>query len=107
MLVLRAIKNVSRSSEEEFPKNTHVDLHLLVETGVEDETVSYPYAMRLHGMACVVCEIPDIRIVEVRDLLRRSTISRRKGILQRRTYRRHRKGGEEIPEIELRKDKIR
>jgi hypothetical protein len=43
-----------------------VDLHLLVETIVEDERVSQRQSVRLHGMTLTVVEVPHVRIVEIR-----------------------------------------
>ena len=51
---------------------TYIYLHLLVGPIVHNQAVGQPYAMRLHGMACDICIVSDIRIVEVRDLLLRT-----------------------------------
>lgn len=47
-----------------------VDLQLLVQPVVHDQTVSHANPMGFHGMAGVVCIVADIAVVEVRDLLR-------------------------------------
>ena len=40
-----------------------VDLHLPVETVVEEEVVGHPHPMRLHGMALSVVVIPDVAVI--------------------------------------------
>lgn len=51
--------------------DTYVDLHLLVDAIVHDQTVGQPNAMGLHGMAGNVGKVADVRVVEIGDLLRR------------------------------------
>ena len=53
-----------------------VDLHLLVDAIVHDETVGQSYAMRLHGMASDVGEVANVRVVEVGNLFRRWSAER-------------------------------
>lgn len=50
-------------------KGTYIDLHLLVDAIVHNQTMSKTNTMRLHGMASNICVVPDIRIIEVSNLL--------------------------------------
>lgn len=53
---------------------THVNLHLLVQAIIHDQAVGHSYAMRLHGMSSIVGIVSDIRVVEVCDLLRLTSV---------------------------------
>ncbi len=48
---------------------THIYFHFLVEPIIHDKAVSHPDSMRFHRMPCNVRIIPNIRVVEVCDLL--------------------------------------
>lgn len=54
---------------ERWKLKTHVNLHLLINTIVHDQTVRQPNSMRLHGMTSNVGIVSNVRVVEVRNPL--------------------------------------
>ena len=44
-----------------------VNLHLPVETVVEEEVVGHPHPMRLHGMTLAIVVVPNVTVVIVTD----------------------------------------
>lgn len=41
------------------------DLHLVVETIVQEQVVRHPYPVRLHGVTHAIVVVPDLRVIEV------------------------------------------
>lgn len=68
---------------------THVNLHLLVQAIVHDQTVGHPYTMRLHRMTRNVGIVSHVRIIKVGNLA--VAIIDPVGVngVQRRCYARH------------------
>lgn len=54
-----------------YNKNTYVDLHLSVQSIVEQKIMGHAYAMRLHGMALPIIIIADVtwKLSIILDLL--------------------------------------
>lgn len=46
---------------------TYIDLHLVVEAIVHDETVAHADAMRLHRMSRAIVVVANVLVVEVSD----------------------------------------
>ena len=55
--------NISVSPTKLVPE-THVDLHLSVESVVEEEVVGHAYPMRFHGVPLSVVVITNVTCIE-------------------------------------------
>lgn len=68
-LAISRISTIPRHSNERKGRNTHIDLHLLVEAIVHDQAVGHAYTVWLHRVTGDVGIVTHVGVVEVSHLL--------------------------------------